>query len=385
MRKLSMGLLLFLLALLVAGGPLAAQDVMGVTFCGDLATEDCDLLMASKEAMTGLQSTSLDFNMGLDIRGIPDMPFDKLIFQLNAKGAAAVAPEVMTTLQQAQENPMQFADPQAAMTMLSSLVSGVSGDFTLSLDLPPDLVAMAGPDANIPATLTLEMRMVDGVVYFNLDKIAAAIPDADIPPGWMGVDLSSLVSQLGAMSSSMGSSAAIDEDAMSAYMQSLMDPETLSQFMTIERVDDAEMMGQTMAVFRTTFDLSAFMQSDTYQNFLKAQMDAATAGQDVSPQDQAQIDEMMSTMTDAVQGLVIEQTVSIGVDDHYTHASTLHMAWDMSDLINTIEPGTDASGAMVTLDVTTNFSDFNNEVTVDVPDNATLIPLGSMMSGGGSF
>jgi hypothetical protein len=384
MRKLSIGLLMILLVLVMAIAPATAQDMTGFHFCGDLATEDCDLLMASQEAMQELHSASVNLDMGFDIRGIPDMPFEKLVFGLTANGAAAVDPALMDMMQSMQADPMQFADPQASMDMLSQLVTGVSGDFTISVSLPPDLVAMAGPDAGIPATLTFDLRMVDGVIYINLDKIAAAMPDADVPPGWMGVDLSSLLSPAGDMSGSMGSSSTLDQEAMSTYMESLMDPETMTQFLTVERIADDEIMGQTVAVFETSFDLAAFIQSDVYQNFLNAQM-AAVGGDDFSSQDQAEIDQAMSMVTDAMQGLTFKQTTAIGLDDHYLHRNTMHFDWDMSDFLNMVEPDSDASEAVITFDMTMDWSDFNGDVSVAVPEDAMLIPLGGMLPSAGAF
>jgi len=377
MKKLSLILALFLLLVLTVIGPTTAQDMMGYTYCGDLPQADCDLLMASAEAMKGVHSSTIDFNMNFQISDVPDMPFENLALGLAANGAFAIDPALMDMMSSMQADPMQFADPQAGMALVGDLIEGISGDFTITINLPPELAAMGGPDANIPETLSFDFRMVDGVAYVNLDQIAEAIPDADVPPGWMGADISSLFAQMSDMG--MDSAAMLDQEAMAEYMQSIMNPETMSAFLTIERVDDGEAMGQTLAVFKTTFDFAAFIQSDAYQNFLNAQMELAMGDAEVSAEDQAEIDEVMGMMMGAMEGIVFEQTTAVGLDDHYVHETTLFMSWDLGSFISAIEPEADASEALLTIDASAHVSDFNSDVTVAVPEDATLIPLGGMI------
>jgi hypothetical protein len=223
---------------------------------------------------------------------------------------------------------------------------------------------------------------VEGSVYVNLDDVAAAAPpDAGIPPGWLGINLADMMGEFEAFGMGMDSET-VDTAAFEEYVQSIMDPAMMGQFLTVERVADEDVMGQTAAVFRSTFDYAAFFQSDMFQNLMQAQfeMAAAATGEELSADDQAEMDEIMSQMGPMMEGISLEIIQAIGLDDNYVHRMEIHMSWDMSSFIAMMEPEADASGATFTFDMSINSSDFNSEVSVVAPDGA-FFPLDAMMQG----
>jgi hypothetical protein len=61
------------------------------------------------------------------------------------------------------------------------------------------------------------------------------------------------------------------------------------------------------------------------------------------------------------------------------------MDWNLDSLINGIDSSMESSGAVVIFDMNMDWSDFNNEVVVEVPEDAVLIPLGNMLPSAENF
>jgi hypothetical protein len=380
MKVFRMSILILLLTLFTLAGSTYAQSEF--VYCGDLAEADCDLLKASQQAMLGVHSGASDFDISLSMSNVPEMPFDQLEITLNGEGVYAIDPALLEQLAGMQMDPSQFMDPSASMAIVGDLLTGVAADFTLTLNIPPQLIAMAAGETPIPESITLPLRMVEGSVYVNLDDVAAAAPpDAGIPPGWLGINLADMMGEFEAFGMGMDSET-VDTAAFEEYVQSIMDPAMMGQFLTVERVADEDVMGQTAAVFRSTFDYAAFFQSDMFQNLMQAQfeMAAAATGEELSADDQAEMDEIMSQMGPMMEGISLEIIQAIGLDDNYVHRMEIHMSWDMSSFIAMMEPEADASGATFTFDMSINSSDFNSEVSVVAPDGA-FFPLDAMMQG----
>ena len=239
---------LLLVLLLVFGGVTAAQDQATHVFCGDLAQADCDLLKQSQEAMTSLSSGTSDLELSMTITNLPDMPTDRLAFRVTGNASYAIDPALLDSIKGLQNDPAAlFSSPDRFAQWMSDLVKGISGDLTLTLELPPELTSITGWKLPEDQTLSIGLRLVDGFGYANLEDVAAAMPDADIPPGWIGADLAALMETLMQQSEFAGAMN-IDPSAFENYMTGLQDPAEVSKFMTIERIEDTEVMGQAAAV-----------------------------------------------------------------------------------------------------------------------------------------
>jgi hypothetical protein len=376
---------LLLVLLLMVSGPTFAQNIGD--FCGDLPEADCTLLTESQTAMMEVSSAAAQFDMSFSVSNIPDAPFDSLDFSLNGDGSFAVDPALMEMMHSIQDDPSAlFSNPEAFSEWFTSFLNGVSGDLNLTLTIPADLAeTFSSEDMTIPETVSIGLRLVDGVGYINLEDIAALMPDQGIPAGWIGVDLSDAW-ELAMKDADFNQLSEMDPDAFQSYMGSFQDPEFMAEFMTIERLEDTEVAGQQAAVFLYTFDYGALFQSETFQNMMRAQMEAAAemSGEELDEDAQAEMEEAMSMMGPMFEDINLELRQVIGLDDKYIHSTEFHMDWDMSAMMAMMEPDSDGAAPTFVFDMTITSSDFNSAPEVTAPEDATLIPLNSMSSGSSS-
>jgi hypothetical protein len=279
-----------------------------------------------------------------------------------------------------------FSSPEAFEEWFVSFLNGVSGDLNLTLTLPADVAQMmSSEDMQVPETLSVGLRLVDGVGYANLSEIAALMPDEDIPPGWVGVDLKQAW-ELAMQQGDFDQFSEMDPAMFQSYMGSFSDPAFMAEFMTFERIEDTEVAGQQAAVFLYTFDYGALFQSEAFQNMMQAQMAAASemSGQELDEDAQAEMQAAMSMMGPMFDDINLEVRQVIGLEDKYTHRTEVHMDWDMSAMMAMMGSGSDDAAPNLVFDMTITSSDFNAAPEITAPDDAMIIPLESMMSGSAS-
>ncbi|HLV34919.1 MAG TPA: hypothetical protein VKY59_07400 [Spirillospora sp.] len=380
MRKVSLLFGLLLTLTLMFGSTALAQAPF--VLCGDLSEADCSILEAAQAAAMELHSASTEFNLAISISNIPYASYEELNFNLSGTGSYAVDPALMDRMMALQSDPSAlFADPEGLVPWFVDLIQGTSANLSLALDLPPELIeALASEGETIPQPLTLELRLVDGFGYINLDDIAAALPNADIPPGWIGIDLATLIER-GMEQGGFNSPQTMDPEILQNYMQDLQDPELVSEFMTIERLADTTVMGQPAAVFRYTFDYVALLQSEAFREMMQAQMEAVgeAMGEEFDDEAQAEMDEALDMMGPMFEGFTFEIQQVIGLEDYNTYTSEIHIVWDMAGLMATIGEETDGPAPLFTFDMTVNNSNFNIEPQITAPEDATIFPLNMMM------
>ncbi len=374
MRKpyLIMGLLLILL-MLITGPAILAQEIP--VFCGELAEADCQILKDSQTAAMGLQSASMDMDMTLSIGNIPDAPFENLNFRLTGNGAYAVDPALMESLMAYQDNPAaMFADPDGLSQWFADLLTGMSANLSLTLELPAEVTGMMStPEQTIPETLSVDVVLVDGFGYINLEDVAAVMPDAEIPPGWMGADLAGFMQTAIEQSGGFGDMSAMDPSVFENYMNSFQDPAFMGEFMSVERVEDTDVMGQQAAVFLFTFDYAALFQSETFQQMMLAQMEA------MSEVTGEEMEAAMGMMGPMFEGITLEMRQVVGLDDKYTHSTEMHMDWDMSGMMAMMGEEAEGPAPTFTFDIVVNVMDFNAAPEIVAPEDAMIIPLDSMI------
>jgi hypothetical protein len=380
MRKVCLVFGLLLTLMLVFG--IAALAQAPFVPCGDLSEADCSVLEAAQVAAMELHSGSTEFNLSIGISNIPDAPFENLNFNLSGTGSYAVDPALMDSMMALQSDPSAlFADPEGFSRWFVDLMQGVSADMTLTLDLPPELIeALAAQDETIPQTLTLGLRLVDGFGYINLDNIAAALPDADIPPGWIGIDLATFMER-SMDQSGFGGPQTMDPEVFQNYMQSFQNPEFINEFMSVERLTDTTVLGQAAAVFHYTFDYAALFQSQTFREMMLAQMEAVgeAMGEEFDADAQAEMEEAMDMMGPMFEGIALEMRQVIGLEDYYTYTTEMHMVWDMSGLLAAVGEEMAGPAPIITFDMAVNNSSFNIEPQIIAPEDATIFPLDMMM------
>lgn len=382
MKKLL--ILLAVLLLAVSSAALAQEGTeepgLPATFCGSLSDADCGLLTAAHHAGMGLSSATVDLQANLDISNIPDAPFDSLAFQLNGDGAYSIDAEMLSTLQSMQGAPEAMLENMEAMPqMLEQAVNSFQGRLNLSLTLP-EAVTSAGGDQEIPETLSVELRLVNGVVYVDLSALAESMPDAGIPPGWLGLELSRLIRSMMEMSLQQ-------MDAQGGFEGMLppgFDMETFSQFgapdmladfVTVERLDDADVDGAAVAAFRTTIDYGGLFSSEAFMNLMEQQMDAS--GETLTEADREEAMQMVQQM---FQGMSFETTEYVDLDDNYVRRSETHFGWDLSSMMSVVGEDTGEGAPVINFDFTITYDDFNNAPAVEAPDDAQVLTAEQVMA-----
>jgi hypothetical protein len=288
------------------------------------------------------------------------MPVDNLEFKLTGQGDFAA--DMKSFLG------MMTGDMEGGMgtffESMADMLRGMDAEMTMSLALP-EALSMLLPETELPERVTMDFRMADGVAYLNLEEIAAFDPNGSIPAGWLGIDLAELYGEI--MPQQFDGMGANGFD-MTAMIKSFMEPENAARFMTIERLVDTESMGQSLAVFHTRLDYQNMLDIPAFRDMLEAQIAAST-------ESDAEVEEALAMLDEVYQGLTFDITQAIGLDDHLVHRTDWTFDWDMSfipDLDTEVAPHFTAT---MTVETTA----FNVDFDVNVPEEAILLPLGTML------
>lgn len=347
MRK---GLLLVMLLLTVVSGAALAQTTTADVYCGDLSADDCAILQQSQTAMHDL--TAAAFNLFVDVQ--IEAEGEQMPISLVGSGAYSGL----------DRNADLSMGGDAALTALR----GFNAELMLTATLPQSMVE----EADAPNTLTLELRLVDGVGYLNFDPLQPLINDPQFA-GWGGLDLAGLIgalleenpdflSELGSMAAGSG----VDADM---FMN--MDTQAVEQYLTITRTDDGS---GTNATFETTVDFAGLLADPAFQDMLRSQMDASGQGMTDADQQEA-FDQMSTAFEDAT--LLIRQEV----DTTSGRTASLSVEFDVAvtDAADPSENGSASVTAMINYD-------YENVPTITAPENASVLPyqqllgmLGGMM------
>lgn len=397
MRSKLLGLLVVLALLLGTFGTALAQD-MSEPFCGDLAEEDCTLLQDSQAAMMSVSSYAATATYDAMLAGIPGLPADEINVNVTVDGvfamddAALAASQSFVGLDQQGVMEAMAADPQVLM----DLVGGADFDLTLSYVMNEELAEIFGAQAGaeIPASGSVGLIMVDGVLYADVSEFAAF----GAPEGWIGVPVGELLqAQV---------DAGVFEQAMAQMDPSQMDPttaatfglqnmimgnaEAFEQYMTIERGEDLEAAdGDTAAFFDTSVDVAGLIAGPEFNELITTLAESgAFESSGLTAADIEQNLPMLGMMAPMIfADLDVGNTVTIDTNELFVTNTSTRFAWDLTGLIQmaamsgALPPELDASSPM-SLSFMTNldYSDFNAGQTVEAPADAMMIPVESMMS-----
>ncbi|MEO8611144.1 MAG: hypothetical protein ABI690_24825 [Chloroflexota bacterium] len=365
MRK-TLLLLVFMLA--VFGGVASAQE-LPTTFCGKLSDADCGILTDSGAAMRGLHSAAFNFQLDVNLTNVPESNTTDVHFKLTGNGAYAITPEALSALMLSPSEMLQNMDKMPQI--LEDAIKAISADTTLILFLPPNL---PGRNEPLPDKVGLSLRMVDGIGYANLDKLAGLDSTGDMPHGWVGVDLAGYLQQsMNAQAGAMSGLSGMNLDTMSA----LTDPDFINSYMTVTRSDDTTIDGQNAAVFNQSIDLGALFSSDTFQKMIREQLNSSSS---VTGMGANNIDSVLSLYSTLFKGFVVNATQTIGLEDHFVHQINMTLDWalDFSGIASSFgDTGSTISTPPIniSLNLQAGLSHFNNAPEITAPDNAVIMPL----------
>lgn len=366
-------ILVTLLTLMLIGSVTQAQD-NPTTSCGKLAKDDCDLLAQSATAMREVKSAGFQFQLELNLSNIPDSTPNSLNFRMTGNGSYALDSSGLSPLLFTPGDLSEHMDqlPQ----ILEDAIRAISADGNFLMFFSDDMRAMmANSDTNLPEKAGFSARLVNGMAYLNLGKLAELDTKSDFPKGWFGFDLAGYYRQL------LDQQMAGLPDLNTLQGLNPADTAFVQKYMSIERQEDATVSDQKVAVFKTSLDLGGLFASEEFQAILRKQLEqsAGTSGLDDSTM--TQVISLYQTLFD---GFTFEMNQSIGLDDHYTHELTFSLNWpfDMSALAAV--SGTSSLPKQEPLNIQVSFqadlSQFNSAPTISAPEDATIIPLDQLNS-----
>ena len=371
-------LMLVIVALLglPLSGVLAQGGEMPPVYCGDLSAEDCAILEQSQVAMMEVASSAVNMRADMAFSGI-DEEIDGFAMSLLVDGAFAADPEIMQSFTQT-PSPDALSEMLAqGLTVMVDVLRGVQGEADVQIVLPAELAAEAG----IPMdTLATTLVMVDGVLYVNLESLipAEAMGEGEMQmPAWIGLDLAGMYEMMAEMPmDEMGGDMEELQELMSSEeFAGMYDYENWGEFMTITRLDDAEVDGQPMAVFNIVLDYESIFSSEAFQESFSAYMNKVMEMQGADAEELP--DNFMEVMTAMMSGMSLEMNQWIGLSDFYMYH--FDMAFDFTidpETIAALEPEA-AEGMSTTFSMSMQMSAdstaFNEPVEVTAPADAQVI------------
>lgn len=356
-------LLLVAALLLTFGSVVLAQEPEFPVFCGDLSEADCDILTQAQAASIALESASFTMNADFTITNIPDAPFESLAFNLSGDGAYTSDPTMMTGLMDLQSNPAALLEnPEQFAAVFEDLLNNFDGALNLTLTLPTELVdAMGGGGQDFPESLSIELRLVEGIGYINLDQISQAIPQAGLPEGWYGLELAALMGMMMEQSVAQMDGAAMQGFDTSTFSQ-FANPEFIGEYATIERLEDQD----GAAVFLVTFDYAGFFSSEVFRDLMQQQMDATGASFD-----EAEFDEMMTQMGTMLEDVTLEYLTYIDLETSFVQRVETSFSFDTSAMM--AEMGGDMAAPVFDFTASIDYSDFNDTAKIIAPDDVQAV------------
>ncbi len=391
-HRLFCAILAALMPLLIAA-PVFAQDNVSPfpVICGDLPEEDCALIEESALAQQDLSSYSMAMTADFSMSGIPDMPADPLAVNLQVDGsfvmdetAKAVAQQfqsMMTGMMSGSTDTMLEMDGNMKQ-MLLDLYGGIDFDMSFQYTLPPDLADALSQDSEVPVpeTLSMEIRMIDGMMYINVADLRALDPSMaeEITSDWIGMDYVGMLE----MQMEQGS---VGEDPFTAGaagglgMAQIMSQ--MTEYVTVERLENVDLGDQEGAAFSYTFDIIGFLTSDSFGAAMENML--PVMGEDMSASDVSEAVAMLDFVAPMLfRDLEINTGTVIGLDDKLTHSTTFDFSWDLASLMqfaamsdpSLAETVGDAEPA-IAFSFTGDYADFNDEMIFEIPEDVQMIPL----------
>ena len=177
---------------------------------------------------------------------------------------------------------------------------------------------------------------------------------------WFGIDTSGAI---GVLLDEAGMGTAQDMGMSSqSSMEAVEDDATV-----IVRLPDQIIAGSALAVFESSVDVNSIMQLLSLED-----IQAAAGSGDGADADMARA---------MIQGMDVRELSSrhyVGLDDHYTRRMEMAMDLTLSGELVGLEDGNISLIMNIGIDMTA----FNQPVSVEIPEDAVVIPLAMMMQMG---
>jgi hypothetical protein len=370
MRKL----MVVVVALMLVSSAAFAQDAVPPVLCGDLSEADCAILTQSQTAMMSLSSAAFELQVDLNLTNIPDVP-GPLAFSLVGNGAYSADAAMMSAMAGGMA---AMQDPVAMMGAVVDVLRGFDFDLSMTLTMPPEVVAEMGED--VPESITLQLRLANGLGYINFDTLAPLMGEdaaAMGMAGWMGLDIASLIEALIEQNPELFAEMDMTGFDPSMYSQ-FSNLELVQQYVTIARIDDDS--GDT-ATFETTVDFAQMLTSPEFQELMRQQMEMQ--GQTLSEEEMQQGLAMSAAM---LSNSTFSSTTTINKSTGYVVNTTVTASFDFGAMLAELpaEAAAETQLPTIAFNMVLNSSQFNEVPEITEPEGATVFPyeqLLMMMSG----
>lgn len=312
---------------------LPAQASDQSRFCGDLSAADCQMLEANAQAMEAVNSLAFAGVMAMEAA-----PDGLLELAGAARGKIEFDAEAMASLSAMSEQMLAANWSQVAELLLTSTKADVSFELSGSMEAEA-------------FELEMSLLLTDGVLLLGAGAMEALTGESMTGIAAFGLDLNGAVAEvLGGEVMEMPE--ASHEDDMAALEAAAT---------TITRLPDSQVNGVAVAVFETQLDMD-------YVFSLMCGADLLAAYGDELERQSAQ------ELCDAVSSMNITAREYIGTTDAYTYR--MEAAVDMTMAGDDL--GLDSDGAFaMRMDFT--LSGFNEQVEVEIPEDALVLPLAMML------
>lgn len=361
---------LALLIVIALGGSVLAQETPD-RFCGDLSAEDCALLEQADANMAALSSANFGLTMDFSAQAVD---LDNMAFSLTVDGSYSVDQAMMPEMDPEAMTEGEMPDITALLEQVGQAIGAISADVTVTVNLPEEAAA-----SGMPSDLMIESRLVDGTGYINLTPFSEMA--AEIPAGWHGTNVPELLNTLREMFGpmlSMGQAGGTDPFSSAMNFQNLSDeftPEQLASFLSVERLADTEINGQSTAAFTTDVDLGAFYSDETFQEMLREQL-RAQMEMGGAQLDDAEIQQALDQQMQLLQNMTFTITEYVGLQDNYTHQVDVSMLIPESTMEGETIPE-------ISMNLSLTQSDFNNVPAIEAPADATVYTTEELLQGFG--
>ncbi|MCB0085495.1 MAG: tetratricopeptide repeat protein, partial [Caldilineaceae bacterium] len=370
--------------------------------------------------MLALESYQTATAYTLEIYGIPEMPVQSASTTLHIEGnyafdeAARAATRTLALI--SREEPLAAVEAIGeSPDLLIDLYRSTTAILEITLELNNEEWAeWLREDTEIawPDETTVEARLLDGVLYFDLRELKAFLPDGEEAPDWAAIEVVKTLEDLAAAgtfsdlatevaSSSTGRSISGLDPMMVNLITSMRatfgQPALLEEFMTIRRRSDVDLPTNdemtttpeenTGAYYETEFDVLDFIFSDEFRTLLQQVFEIAATNDDtfVDPAETKQIADVFWLFAPALfRDLAVSGTTTVGLEHNYEVAGTSRFYWDLTTLLQVIqqfggiELEEQADEIYIAFLIETTNRDFNQPVSVEPPPDAEILPLDTL-------
>lgn len=390
MKRVYTLILIFSLLLSFTASAFAQEPV-----CGDLSAEDCDILYGSSEAMMEITSGVQSVSVSVQALNVPQTPFTDISFDFAldtvygySEDAAAAAMEMQEM--SPEELADLYADPEALADLVLAILGGLSASIDMTTNFSEELAAALTQDPSMgswPQSVSLGVVLDGGIAYLDLSTLEPLLGDTmGGMSGWVGLDIlpwveASLMQSAVDPNAAVAASASTQVGAGPLFTQlASADPMGMvTPFLSIARVGDDVVDDEDVAVFSTTINWDAFVQSPYFEQLVVL---ALSQDPEATPT-QTEIDQTVTLGRmfgpALLSGITLELIEMVSLDSGYLLATDFTLDWDLSDLAalaamaGTGELGIDDNAAIMASIVTSN-SNLNGDVEVEVPADAFIIP-----------